>query len=94
MIETNAEGPSARGSGRRSNFSISGKLMSTCGLPVLRRARISSGQAVQGLRAEHQVHVGRALDDGGAFLDCHAAAHADHHLFAVLVQRASSGRAG
>ena len=44
MIETNALGPSARGSGRRSNFSISGKLMSTCGWPVARRARISSGR--------------------------------------------------
>ena len=31
MIDTNAVGPSARGSGRASNFSISGKLMSTCG---------------------------------------------------------------
>ena len=43
MIDTNAEGPSARGSGRRSNFSISGKLMSTCGRFCSRRARISSG---------------------------------------------------
>jgi len=37
MIETNALGPSARGSGRRSNFSISGKLMSTCGRALARR---------------------------------------------------------
>lgn len=44
MIETNADGPSARGSGRRSNFSISGKLMSTCDLPDSRRARINSGK--------------------------------------------------
>ncbi len=43
MIETNAVGPSARGSGRRSNFSISGKLMSTCGLPLARCASISWG---------------------------------------------------
>jgi Ni,Fe-hydrogenase III large subunit len=34
MIETKAVGPSARGSGMRSNFSISGKLMSTCGRPL------------------------------------------------------------
>src|SRR5690348_4018170 len=44
MIDTNALGPSARGSGRRSNFSISGKEMSTCGLPVARRASIRSGR--------------------------------------------------
>src|SRR5690348_3470762 len=44
MIETNALGPSARGSGRQSNFSISGKLMSTCGAPVSRRASISCGR--------------------------------------------------
>ncbi|MNV44690.1 hypothetical protein D3C71_1364580 [compost metagenome] len=43
MIDTNAEPPSARGSGRRSNFSISGKLMSTCDVPDSRRCRISSG---------------------------------------------------
>ena len=42
MIETKALGPSARGSGRRSNFSISGKLMSTCGWPVARRWRGSA----------------------------------------------------
>ena len=41
MIDTNAAGPSARGSGRRSNFSISGKLMSTWGWPDARR---DSGQ--------------------------------------------------
>src|SRR5688500_12220860 len=44
MIDTNALGPSARGSGRRSNFSISGKLISTWGWPEARRARISSGR--------------------------------------------------
>ncbi|MNN36316.1 hypothetical protein D3C81_1502090 [compost metagenome] len=44
MIDTNADAPSARGSGMRSNFSISGKLMSTCGLFCSRRARISSGR--------------------------------------------------
>src|SRR5690606_2630778 len=39
-------------------------------------------QAVQGLRAEHQVHVGRALDDGFAFLRGHAAADADDDVAA------------
>src|SRR6185437_6981734 len=43
------------------------------------------GQAVQRLRAEHQVHVGRALDDGLAFLAGHATAHADDHVAATLL---------
>jgi len=34
MMDTKARAPSARGAGRRSNFSISGKLTSTTGLPV------------------------------------------------------------
>jgi hypothetical protein len=37
-------------------------------------------QAVQGLRAEHQVHVRRACDNRCAFLACHAAADADQHM--------------
>ena len=44
-------------------------------------------QPVQGLRAEHQVHVRRALDDRLAFLRRHAAADADQHRLAVLLQR-------
>src|SRR5215831_10940855 len=43
MIETKALGPSTRAGGRLSNFSISGKLMSTWGFPDLRRASIRSG---------------------------------------------------
>ena len=43
MIDTNADAPSMRGGGRWSNFSISGKRMSTCGTPVARRSRISCG---------------------------------------------------
>ncbi len=79
MIETKAVGPSARGSGRRSNFSISGKLISTCGRPVSRLAREQVGQTVQGLRAEHEIHVRRALDDGRALLAGDTAADADDH---------------
>ena len=69
MIETKARRAfGARLGGRWSNFSISGKLMSTCGWP-LARARVDQlRQAVQRLRAEHQVDVGRALDDRLAFL--------------------------
>ena len=44
-------------------------------------------QAVQRLRPEHQVHVGRALDDGLAFLRGHAAADADDHVAAVGLER-------
>src|SRR6185436_15384203 len=43
MIDTNADAPSTRGGGRWSNFSISGKLMSTCDTPVARRSRIICG---------------------------------------------------
>jgi len=44
ITDTQARAPSARGSGRRSNFSISGKLTSTAARPVRRRASISSGR--------------------------------------------------
>src|SRR5581483_5440827 len=44
MMETNAAPGCARGGGRWSNISISGKLMSTCGRPVLRRRSSSSGR--------------------------------------------------
>jgi hypothetical protein len=80
ITETKAFGPSARGSGRRSNFSISGKETSICGtLPPAQRVE-HLRQPVQGLRAEHQVDVGRALADRLALLARHAAADADHQL--------------
>src|SRR5437016_3897693 len=44
MIETNALAPSTRAGGRWSNFSISGKLMSTCGRCCERRLSRSSGR--------------------------------------------------
>ena len=43
MIDTKADAPSVRAGGKWSNFSISGKLMSTWDWPVLRRARIICG---------------------------------------------------
>ena len=43
------------------------------------------GQAVQGLRAKHHVHIGGALDDFGAFLAGHAAAHANLHAACLQV---------
>ena len=44
MMLTNAVAPSTRAGGRLSNFSISGKLMSTCGRRSLARWRKSSGR--------------------------------------------------
>ncbi|CSC11135.1 Uncharacterised protein [Vibrio cholerae] len=44
MIETNAVGPSARGSGRRSNFSISGKEISITGASLVCDCLIISGR--------------------------------------------------
>ena len=38
---------------------------------------------MQGLRAEHHVHVRRARHNGRAFLAGHAAAHADQHMRVV-----------
>ncbi|MCY1298235.1 hypothetical protein D9M70_477100 [compost metagenome] len=49
-------------------------------------------QAVQGLRAEHHVDVGRALADGGAFLAGHAAADADHQFRVLLLQLAPAAK--
>ena len=43
------------------------------------------GQAVQRLRAEHHVHIGRAGDDGLALLAGDAAADADQHAFFLQV---------
>ena len=88
MIDTNAAAPSTRGGGRWSNFSISGKLMSTCAMPVARRAANEVGQAVQRLRAEHDVDVRRALHDRGALLRRDAAAHADDEVGALRLERA------
>ncbi len=45
-------------------------------------------QPVQGLRAEHDVDVRRALHDGGAFLARHAAADADDEIRFQRLQRA------
>ena len=55
MIETKALAPSTRAGGRWSNFSISGKLMSTCGRRSAWRRGDQLRQAVQRLRAEHHV---------------------------------------
>src|SRR6185437_7610253 len=43
-------------------------------------------QTVQGLRAEHHVHIWRALDDCRAFLRCDATADADQQLRPGLLQ--------
>ena len=43
------------------------------------------GQAVQGLRAEHHVHIGRAADDFGALLAGHTTAHTNLDAFFLEV---------
>ena len=43
------------------------------------------GQAVQGLRAKHHVHIRRTFDDLGTFLAGHATAHADQHALGFEV---------
>jgi hypothetical protein len=79
MIETKGRGALDLGRRHGSNFSISGKEMSTCDLPLAPLGD-QLRQAVQGLRAEDDVDVGRAGDDRRAFLAGHAAADADHQV--------------
>ena len=43
------------------------------------------GQAVQGLRAKHHIYIRCPLDDLGAFLAGHAAAHANQHALGFEV---------
>ena len=93
-METKALAPSTRAGGRWSNFSISGK-----GDVHLRPPRAAARldharQAMQGLRAEHQVDVRRALDDGRALLAGHAAAHADQQARVALLQVAHAAQVG
>ena len=59
--------------------------MSTCGRCCVAARGDHLRQAVQRLRAEHQVDVGRALDDRRAFLAGDAAAHADQHALGLEV---------
>ena len=44
-----------------------------------------AGQAMQGLRTKHQIHVRCPFEDGLAFLAGHAAADADYHGFVLLL---------
>ena len=53
--------------------------------PLACAGRQQFGEAVQGLRAEHQVHIGRALDDGRTLLAGDAAANANLHALAFQV---------
>ena len=52
------------------------------------------GQAVQRLRPEHHVHVGRALHDGLALLAGHAAAHADDQVRARSLHGPEAAQVG
>src|SRR3546814_4118338 len=65
----------------------------------LRRTRVAAlcnklGQAVQGLRAEHDIDVRGALDDGVAFLAGNAAAHTDDQVGVALLQVLHSAQIG
>jgi len=51
-------------------------------------------QAVQGLRAEHHVDVGRTVADRRAFLAGHAAADADHQVGVLQFQLAPAAELG
>ena len=51
-------------------------------------------QTVQGLRAEHHIHIRRALDDGVAFLAGHAAANANDQVGPGFFQRADAAQIG
>jgi hypothetical protein len=61
--------------------------MSICERPVLAQALHHLRQAVQGLRSEHQIHEGRPRGDPLAFLAGHAAADADDHMGALLLEQ-------
>ena len=52
------------------------------------------GQAVQRLRAEHHVHIRRALDNCLAFLRRHTAGHADNHIGIVFFQVFDAAQVG
>ena len=52
------------------------------------------GQAVQGLRAEDDIHIGCAFDNGFAFLRGNAAGHADDELGVFLFQRFHAPKVG
>lgn len=79
MMETNAVGPSARGSGRRSNFDFreadiyNRAAVATHGVDHLR-------QTVQRLRPKNNIDIVGALANVLAFLRCHAATDADNQV--------------
>ena len=88
MIDTNAEAPSTRGGGRWSNFSIGGKRDVDLRHPGRAPRADERRQPVQRLRAEDDIDVRGAPDDGGALLARHAAADADDEVRALRLQRA------
>ena len=80
MMETKAVAPSARGSGRRSNFSISGKLTSTTARPVRRSSAIISGRRCRVCGPNTRSTKGARCVMRLALLARDAAAHADDHV--------------
>ena len=61
MMEIKATGPSARGSGNRSNFSISGKEISTTGLPVCCASSYNPGSRCKVCGTEYDVDIRRSF---------------------------------
>jgi hypothetical protein len=77
MIETKAVAPSTRGRGQAVELLDFGKGNVDLRLRRCARRRDQLRQAVQRLRPEHEIDVGRAGNDRRAFLAGDAAADAD-----------------
>ncbi len=84
-MDTNAVAPSTR---RRHVVELLdlGKTDIHLRPPALAAFRNQVGQSVQGLRAEHEVDIGRAFDDGRTFLTGDTTADADQQARVVLLQ--------
>ena len=85
MMLTNAVAPSTRAGGKVVELLDLGKADVHLRALLLLALAQQLGQPMQGLRAEHHVHIRRPLDDGRALLAGDAAAHADQHAFFLEV---------
>src|SRR5690554_5732408 len=79
-------GPIYASGGHRVEFFDFGKADIDLGTPLCASLGDQFGQAVQGLRSEDDIDIGRALDDGVAFLAGHAAAYTDDQVGIALLQ--------
>ena len=91
MIDTRRSRPRrAPAAWRRTSRSREGDIPPASARSLARRDQ--ARQAVQGLRAEHHVHIGRAGDDRLALLAGHAAAHADDQPGLLLLEQRTRPR--